>query len=124
MLLNYYTRPVSSNKTIKTVEEITEENPAECSSTNNIYQRIPKESHLPKEKIWTIPLLLESPKCKEIQTPDLENGCLIGSGAEKNNINNHTWNEIKSLHPKLIPFKKTSRLATAQGSTLTNYGKI
>ena len=32
--------------------------------------------------------------------------------------------EIKTLHPQLIPFKTTSRLATAQGSTLTNYGKI
>ena len=30
----------------------------------------------------------------------------------------------KTLHPKLIPFKTTRRLATAQGSTLTNYGKI
>ena len=35
-----------------------------------------------------------------------------------------TWNEIKTLHPKLTPVKTTSRLATAQGSTLTNYGKI
>ena len=34
-----------------------------------------------------------------------------------------TWNEIKTLHLKLIPFKTTSRLATAQGSTLTNNGK-
>ena len=38
-------------------------------------------------------------------------------------INISTWNEIKVLHPKLIPLKTTSRLNTAQGSTLTNYGK-
>ena len=39
-LLNYYTIPISTNKTIeKTVEEITEEKPTECSSTNKIYQK-------------------------------------------------------------------------------------
>ena len=31
---------------------------------------------------------------------------------------------MKILHPKLKPFKTTCRLSTAQGSTLTNYGKI
>ena len=72
-LLNYFTRPINSNKTKeKLVEEITEKKPTECSSTNNIYQNIPKEPQLQKEKIWTIPLLLESPKCKQFQTPDLE----------------------------------------------------
>ena len=59
-----------------------------------------------------------------MQTPDLEIDFSIGSGAESNIINIPTWNEIKILHPKLITFKTTSRLATAQGSTLTNYGKI
>ena len=63
-LLNYNTRPISSNKTIeKIVEEITEEKPTECLSTNNVYQNIPRETQLPKEKNWTIPLLLESPNC-------------------------------------------------------------
>ena len=71
-----------------------------------------------------MPLLLESPKSKQFQTADLEIDFLIDSGAESNIINIPTWNEIKILHPKLIPFKTTSRLATAQGSTLTNYGKI
>ena len=64
-LLNLYTRPIPSNKTRekieKKVEEITEEKPTECSSTNNIYQNIPKEPQLQKEKIWTIPLLLYKP---------------------------------------------------------------
>ena len=49
---------------------------------------------------------------------------MIDSGAEPNILNISTWNEIKILHPKLIPLKTASRLATAQGSTLTNYGKI
>ena len=44
-LLNYYTRPISSNKTLeKLVDEITEKKPTECSSTKNIYQNIPKET--------------------------------------------------------------------------------
>ena len=122
--MNYYIRPISSNKIIEKIEEITEEKPTECSSTNNIYQNIPKETQLPKEKTWTIPLLLESPKCKEFQTPDLEIDFLIDSGAESNIINIPTCNEIQILPPKLIPFKTKSRLATAQGSTLTNYRKI
>ena len=40
-LLSNYTRPISNNKRKekieKIVEEITEEKPTECSSTNNIY---------------------------------------------------------------------------------------
>ena len=88
-------------------------------------------SHLPKRtkrttkrKVWTIPFLLESPKIKEFQPSDLEIDFLIDSGAEPNIFNIPTWNEIKNLHPKLTPLKTASRLATAQGSTLTNYGKI
>ena len=51
-ILNYYTRPINKNKTLeKIVEEITEEKTTERSSTNNIYQNIPKEPQLPKEKI-------------------------------------------------------------------------
>ena len=43
-LLNYYTRPINTNKTIeKLVEEITEDKPTEYSSTNDIYQNIPKQ---------------------------------------------------------------------------------
>ena len=105
-LLNYYTRPVSNSTTNDKI--------------NNIYQNIPKEPQVQSEKI---PLLLESPKSKQLQTPDLEIDFLIDSGAESNIINIPTRNEIKILHPKLIPFKTTSRLATAQESTLTNYRK-
>ena len=49
-----------------------------------IYQNIPKEQ---KENKWTISLLLESPKSKQLQTPDLELDFLIDSGAESNIIN-------------------------------------
>ena len=116
LLLNYYTRPINSNNTkekiVKIVEEITEEKPTECLSTNNIYQNIPREKQSPQEKIWTIPLLLESPKCKQFRTPDLEIVFLIDCGAESNIINIPTWNEIKIVHPNLVPFKTTSRLAT------------
>ena len=59
-----------------------------------------------------------------IQPPDLEIDFLIDSGAESNIINIPTWNEIKTLHPNLTPFETSSKLATAQGSTLVNYGKI
>ena len=31
---------------------------------------------------------------------------------------------MKTLHPVLTPIKTASKLATAQGSTLVNYGKI
>ena len=77
-----------------------------------------------QRKIWTIPFLLESPRNKEFQPPDLEIDFLIDSGAESKHNNIPTWNEIKTLHPKLTPLETSSKLATAQGSTLINYGKI
>ena len=68
-LQDYYTRPISNN--VPVTQEVNEDNTAikpekdevQCSSTNHIYQNIQKE--LPREKIWTIPLLLEIPKSKE-----------------------------------------------------------
>ena len=65
-----------------------------------IYRNIPKEPKVQKENKWTISLLLESPKSKQLQTPDLELDFLIDSGAESNIINIRTWNEKKLLHPK------------------------
>ena len=124
VLLYYNTRPKNSNIPIEQIVNDVHEPEKEqvpCSSTNHIYQNIPKEP--PKEKIWTIPFLLKSPKSKEFQPPDLEIDFLIDSGAESNIISIPTWNEIKTLRLKLTPVKTTSRLATAQGSTLTNYGK-
>ena len=63
-------------------------------------------------------------KNKEFQPPDLEIDFLIDSGAESNIINIPTCNEIKTLHPKLTPLATSSKLATAQGSTLVNYVKV
>ena len=40
-----------------------------------------------KKKIWTVPLLSENPKSKQLQTPDLKIDFLIDSGAESNIIN-------------------------------------
>ena len=67
---------------------------------------------------------MESPKSEQFQPPDLEIDFLIDSGAESNITNIPTWNEIRLLHPKLKPLETSSKLATAQGSTLINYGKI
>ena len=126
--LDYHTRPRNSNIPIgQIVNDVTtlhapEKEQLPCSSINQIYQNIPKEP--PKDKIWAISFFLKSPKSKDFQPPDLEKDFLIDSAAESNIINIPTWNEIKALHPKLTPVKTTSRLATAQGSTLTNYGKI
>ena len=44
-----------------------------------IYQNTTNNIQLPKENIWTIPLLLESPKSEDFQSPDLEYDYLIGS---------------------------------------------
>ena len=125
LLQDYYTRPIRNDVPIEqNVNEINTvgNNEKQRSSTSHIYQNIQKEQ--PREKIWTITFLLESPKSKEFQPPDLEIDFLIDSGAESNIINIPTWNEIKSLHPVLKPIKTASKLATAQGSTLINYGKI
>ena len=128
LLQNYYTTPNSNNVPVEQeVNRINtvikpEKDEIQNSTTNHIYQNIQKEQ--PREKIWTIPFLLESPKSKEFQPPDLEIDFLIDSGAEPNIIDIPTWNEIKSLHPTLVPIKTASKLATAQGSTLINYGKI
>ena len=111
------------NKIVDDIEEELSEEPTESLSTNHIYQNVNK-TPLPKENIWTIPFFLESPKSKDFQTPDLGIDFLIHSGAESNIINIPTRNEIIILHPKLIPLKTSSRLATAQGSSLTIYGKF
>ena len=128
LLHNYYIEPIHSTQTapetneINTTNQSNENDKTKCLNTNHIYQNIQKEQ--PKEKIWTIQFLLESPRNKKFQPPDLEIDFLIDSGAESNIINIPTWNEIKTLHPKLTPLETSSKLATAQGSTLVNYGKI
>ena len=128
LLHNYYIEPINTTQTAQEINEINtaskpnENDKTKCLNTNHIYQKIQKEQ--PREKIWTIPFLLESPRNKEFQLPDHEIDFLIDSGAESNIINTPTWNEIKTLHPKLTPLATSSKLATAQGSTLINYGKV
>ena len=61
---------------------------------------------------------------KPEKPPDLEIDFLNDSDAESNIINIPTWNEIRLLHPNLKPSETSSELATAQGSTLKNNGKI
>ena len=129
LLHNYYIGPINNNtQTTQEVNEINtvikpdKKDETQRSNTKHIYQNIQKEE--PRKKIWTIPLLLESPRSKEFQPPDLEIDFLIDSRAESNITNISTWNEIKTLHPNLTPLETTSKLATAKGSTLVNYGKI
>ena len=127
LLHDYHTRPTKNNT--RTTQEVNENNSVikpdrddvQCTKRHN-YQLIQKEQS--REKIWTIPFLLESPKSKEFQPSDLEIDFLIDSGAESNLINIPTWNEMKTLHPSLKFLEISSKLATAQGSTLVNYGKI
>ena len=96
LLHNYYIEPIDTTQTTQEVNEINtvikpnEKDKTKCSNTNHIYQNIQKEQ--PREKIWTIPFLLESPRNKEFQPPDLEIDFLIDSGAESNIINIPTWN--------------------------------
>ena len=129
LLHNYYIGPINNNtqitqevNEINTVIKPDKKDETQCSNTKHIYQNVQKDQ--PREKIWTIPFLLESPRNKEFQPPDLEIDFSIDSGAESNITNIPTWNEIKTLHPNLRPLETSSKLATAQGSTLVNYGKI
>ena len=104
LLQDYYTRPIRNNVPVEqNVNELNTvvNNGKQRSSANHIYQNIQKEQ--PREKIWTIPFLLESPKSKQFQPPDLKIDFLIDTGAESNIINIPTWNEIKTLHPILPP---------------------
>ena len=129
LLDNYYIGPITnSTQTTQEVNEIStvikpdKKDETQCPNPKHIYQSIQKKQ--PREKSWTIPLLLESPRSKEFQPPDLEIDFLIDSGAKSNIINFPTWKEIRTLHPNLTPLETSSKLATAQGSTLVNYGKI
>ena len=59
----------------------------------------------------------------KLSIADLKIDFLIDSRAESNFISLPTRREIQTLHSKLCPSKTSSKLATAQGSNLTNYGK-
>ena len=69
LLNNYYMGPIFNNtqitqelNEINTVLQSDKDN-VQSSNTNHIYQNIQKEQ--PREKIWTIPFFLESPKGKK-----------------------------------------------------------
>ena len=86
LLHNYYIGPIDTTQTKQEVNEMNtvikpdEKDKTQCSNTNHIYQNIQKEQ--PREKIWTIPFLIESPRNKDFQPPDLEIDFFIDSGAE------------------------------------------
>ena len=90
LLHNYYIGPIDNTQTTQEVNEFNTvikpdiKDETQCSNTKHIYQNIQKEQ--PREKNWTIPFLLESPRNKEFQPPDLEIDFLIDSGAESNII--------------------------------------
>ena len=74
---NYYSTPINNNtqptqelNEINTVIKPDQKDEVQCLNTKHIYQNKQKEQ--PREKIWTIPFLLVSPRSKEFQPPDLE----------------------------------------------------
>ena len=112
LLHDYYTSPITKNIPITqevnefiTVTKPDEKDKVQCSSTNHIYQNIQKEQ--PRETIWTIPFLLESPKSKKFQPPHLEIDFLIDSGAESIIVKIPTWNEIKNITSKLNTYENS-----------------
>ena len=72
----------SKSQTIAKNKQITLHELINCSKTKNVYQNTTNEIQRSKQKIWPIPILLESPKSKDFQSPDLEIDFLIDSGAE------------------------------------------
>ena len=91
LLHNYYIGPFDTTQTtqevngINTVTKPDKKDETQCSNTKHTNQNIQKEQ--PREKIWTIPFLLESSRNKEFQPPDFEIDFLIDSGAESNIMN-------------------------------------
>ena len=68
-LLNYYTRPINNKKTIeKIVDEITVKKTVETSSTNHIYQNVPKEPLRFKKFNMDI-LIVSGPESNIIKVP-------------------------------------------------------
>ena len=124
LLHNYYIEPIDNTQTTQEVNGINTVIKPDKKDKHKTYLSKYTKKEQPTEKIWTIPFLLKSTRNKEFQPPDLEIDFLIDSGAESNIINIPTWNEIKTLHPKLTLLETSSKLATAQGLALVNYGKI
>ena len=92
LLHDYYTRPINNNSQItqevneiNTVTNLKEKTKYNARTQIMFIKTFKKKQ--PREKIWTIPFLLESPRSEEFQSPNLEIGFLIDSGAESNIIN-------------------------------------
>ena len=99
----YYQKNINHFQNSDNIQEITdyfEQELKSSSSTNSMYRITSNKIYIPKKKIWTIPRLLESPKNKDFQSPDLEIDIFKDSGAESNIMNITTWNDIQILHPK------------------------
>ena len=94
---------------IENITDYIEQELKGSSKTNNICRNTANKLQPPEKKIWTIPFLLESPKSKDFQSPDLETEFLIDSGLESNFIIIPTWNGIQTLHPKLLSSKTSSK---------------
>ena len=82
--------PISNEDTKNYVQYKTEA----ISIMNNMYQKTTTKTSQQKEKNWTIPLLLESPKSEIFQSTELEIDFSIDTGAESNISMIPTWKEI------------------------------
>ena len=92
--------------------------------TNNSQGEIKSKASPSRENSLTILFLLESSKIKIFQPPELIMDYLIDSDAKSKLFIVYTWSDIRSLHPKLPLPKTSSKLATAQSTSSTSYGKI
>ena len=124
LLHNYYIEPVHSHRRHKKLMKLTlQTNPMRRKNKMLEYK-----SHLSKHTKRTTQrknldntISFGKSKSKEFQPPDLEIDFLIDSGAESNIINIPTWNEIKTLHPKLTPLEN---LQQTSNSTRININKL
>ena len=123
LLHNYYIGPTD---TIQTTQKVNEINPMKKvkhnAQTQIIFIKIYRKNN-PEKKFVQYHFYWKAQETKNFNHQILKL-ILTDSGAESNIINIPTWNEIQTLHPELTPLETSSKLATAQGSTLVNYGKI
>ena len=121
---NYYQKHCNNFQNADNIQEIidyTKQELKRSSSTNNIYQNTSNKTQLPNEKIWTIPLLLETPKRFSITRPRNWFFKRLRSRIKYNKCSQLERDTF--LHPKLKPSKTSCKLATAQESSLTNFEK-
>ena len=93
------------------------------SRMNSIYQNTTNKVSPTKEKIWSILLLLESPKNKNFQSTVLKIGFLLTLAQNKIFLTYQHGMKTKNFHQNFSPSKRSSKLANAQFLNSTNYGK-